>query len=59
VREQQQRGERDFELVQAGIRHRLHGGGPVLGLAFGAGIGRDSPAFQVSVAAQWSFGLGW
>jgi hypothetical protein len=58
VREQQERGERDFSLVQAGVRHRLSGGGPVLGLAVGAGLGRDSPAFQVSFAVQWSFGLG-
>ncbi|HZH46199.1 MAG TPA: hypothetical protein VEY31_06145 [Roseococcus sp.] len=45
--------------MQAGIRHRLLGAGSVLGFAFGAGIGRDSPAFQVSVAAQWAFGLRW
>jgi len=58
VREQQERGERDFSLVQAGIRHRLSAGGPVLGFAVGAGIGRDSPAFQLGLAVQWSFGLG-
>lgn len=57
VREQQERGERDFSLVQAGIRHRLERGGPVLGVALGAGIGRDSPAFQIGFAVQWSFGL--
>jgi hypothetical protein len=59
VREQQERGERNFQLVQAGIRHRLAAGGPVLGLALGAGLGRDSPAFQVGLAAQWSFGVAW
>lgn len=58
VREQQERGERDFSLVQAGIRHRLSRGGAVLGLAVGAGIGRDSPAFQLGFAVQWSFGVG-
>jgi hypothetical protein len=57
VREQQERGERDFQLVQAGIRHRLGADGPVLGLAVGAGLGRDSPAFQLGLAVQWSFGL--
>jgi hypothetical protein len=58
VHEQQQRGERDFSLVQAGVRHRLGGGGPVLGFAVGAGLNRDSPAVQVGFAVQWGFGLG-
>jgi hypothetical protein len=57
VREQQERDEQDFRLVQAGIRHRLSAVGPVLGFAVGAGLGRDSPAFQVAFAVQWSFGL--
>lgn len=57
VREQQERDEQDFRLVQAGIRHRLSTGGPVLGFAVGTGLGQDSPAFQLAFAAQWSFGL--
>jgi hypothetical protein len=57
VQEQQERDEQDFRLVQAGIRHRLSAVGPVLGFAVGAGLGRDSPAFQVAFAVQWSFGL--
>ncbi|WP_207537814.1 hypothetical protein [Sabulicella rubraurantiaca] len=60
AREQGERGERDYEIIQAGIRHRLSASGPVLGLAIGAGLNRDSPAFQVGLAAQWAFSLpGW
>ncbi|MCW8087918.1 hypothetical protein [Sabulicella glaciei] len=59
AREQGERGERDYEIIQAGIRHRLSGG-PVIGLSVGAGLNRDSPAFQVGLAAQWAFSLpGW
>ena len=56
VRRQQERGERDFSLVEVGLRQRFPGGGPILGLAAGFGTNRDSPAFRVSLAAQWSFG---
>jgi hypothetical protein len=56
IREQQERGERDSNLVQAGFRHRLGDSLPVLGVALGAGIGRDSPRWQVGVALQWTFG---
>jgi hypothetical protein len=56
AREQQERGQRDYELVQAGLRHQLPDGGPVLGFALGAGIGRDSPSFQLAFAVQWSLG---
>lgn len=58
VREQQERGERDYNLLQAGLRHRLPGGRSVIGLAAGAGLGRDSPAFQLAVAVQWSLASG-
>ena len=53
AREQQ---ERDFSLIQAGIRHRLTGSRAVVGLAAGAGIGRDSPSFQLAFAVQWDLG---
>jgi hypothetical protein len=58
AREQQERGEHDFSLIQAGIRHRLPDDRTVVGLAAGIGIGRDSPAFQLSFAVQWGLGLG-
>lgn len=56
ARRQQERHERDFSLVEVGLRYRLSGDGPVLGFAVGAGTTRDTPALQVSLAAQWSFG---
>jgi len=56
VRRQQERGERDFSLVEIGMRQRLSDGWPVLGLAAGFGTNRDSPRWRVSLAAQWSFG---
>ena len=58
AREQQERGERDFDLLQAGVRHRLPGGRTVVGLAAGAGLTRDSPRFQLAFAVQWAFGTG-
>lgn len=56
VRRQQERGERDFSLVEVGVRHRIAEGWPVLGFAVGAGTTRDTPSLQVSLAAQWWFG---
>ena len=59
LRQQQERGERDFDLIQAGVRHRLPGGGgAVVGLAAGVGLTRDSPRFQISFAVQWAIGAG-
>jgi hypothetical protein len=62
VREQQERGERNFQLVQAGIRHRLAAGGPVL-LAW---LARSRPQAQGLAASngsasrrQWSSGVAW
>jgi hypothetical protein len=57
--EQQERGDSDFSLVQAGLRHRLPGGRVVLGLAAGVGTNRDSPRFQVAFAVQWQLSEGW
>jgi hypothetical protein len=56
ARRQQERGERDFSLVEIGIRHRIAANWPVLGFAVGAGTTRDTPSLQVSLAAQWFFG---
>lgn len=56
AREQQERGQRDFSLVQVGVRHRLASGRTVLGLAGGFGTNRDSPRFELAFAVQWSFG---
>lgn len=58
AREQQERGDRDYSVVQAGIRHRLQSG-TVLGLAAGAGTTRDSPSFQIAFAVQWQLSEGW
>ena len=55
---QQERGDRDYSLIQAGFRHRLAGSGVVLGLAAGAGLNRDTPRFQIASAAQWALSQG-
>ncbi len=59
AREQQERGQRDFSLVQLGVRQRLPDGRTVLGLAFGVGTNRDSPRFEVAFAVQRAVSLGW
>jgi hypothetical protein len=56
IREQQERGERDSSLVQAGFRHRLPDNRTSLGVAIGAGLERDSPRLQIGVALQWTLG---
>lgn len=56
ARRRQERHERDFSLVEVGLRYRLSNDGPILGIGIGAGTTRDTPAVQVSLAAQWSFG---
>lgn len=58
AQEQQERGQGDYRLVQAGLRHRLAGSGTVLGLAFGTGLGRDSPRFQLAFAVGFSLATG-
>ena len=59
ARERQERGQRDFSLVQVGVRRRLPGGRAVVGLALGVGTNRDSPRFEVAFALQWLFsGIG-
>ena len=56
VRRQQERGERDFSLVEIGLRHRISEDAPIFGLALGFGTNRDTPRWRLSIAAQWSFG---
>lgn len=56
AREQQDLGDQDFSLVQAGVRHRLRKQQAILGLAAGFGLNRDSPQFQISTAVQWELG---
>lgn len=56
VREQQERGDPDYSLIQAGVRQRLLGWGTTFGLAFGVGTNRSSPRVQVAFAFQWNLG---
>lgn len=58
IREQQERGNRDYSLIQAGVRQRLPAWATTFGLALGVGTNRDSPRFQVAFALQWSLGGG-
>lgn len=58
AREQQEPGQNDFSLLQAGVRHRLPGGLAVVGFAAGVGFNRDSPRFALAFAVQWAFGGG-
>ena len=55
-RRQQDHGELDQTLVQAGLWHRLGGDGAILGLGAGFGIGRDSPSFVLAFTAKWTMG---
>jgi hypothetical protein len=59
AREQQERGQRDFSLIQIGLRQRLPGGRTVLGLAAGIGTNRESPRFELAFAVQRAISLGW
>jgi hypothetical protein len=56
LRNQQDRGEKDQNIVTAGLWHRMGGRGPILAAGAGAGIGDDSPSFLVFVSAKWLFG---
>lgn len=54
-RNQQDRGDQDQTLVQAGLWHRL-GSGPILGAGIGFGIGRDSPSLVLGATVKWVLG---
>lgn len=58
AREQQERGDKDYSLVQVGLRQRLPAWRTVFGLAAGLGTNRDSPRFQIAFALQWQLGGG-
>ncbi|MBY0330919.1 MAG: hypothetical protein K2X49_09625 [Acetobacteraceae bacterium] len=51
VRRQQERGERDANILEAGLRYQLDPR-TVLSAGVGAGIGRDSPAVRVVFGIQ-------
>jgi len=53
---QQDHGEKDQNIIAAGLWHRLGDTGPILGFGAGAGVGDDSPRFLVFASAKWVFG---
>ncbi|MCA4919910.1 MAG: hypothetical protein ING82_10815 [Roseomonas sp.] len=56
LRNQQDRGEQDQNIIAAGIWHRLGKAGPIMAAGAGAGIGDDSPRFLVFASLKWLFG---
>lgn len=56
ARAQQDRGERDLNMVAAGLWHRTGAGGALLGVSAAAGLGRDSPRMELGLALKWVFG---
>ena len=56
LRNQQDRGEKDLNLIAAGLWHRLGRSGPIMAAGVGAGIGDDSPSFLVFASFKWLFG---
>jgi hypothetical protein len=56
LRNQQDRGEQDQNILAAGIWHRLGRAGPIMAAGAGAGIGDDSPRFLVFASLKWLFG---
>jgi len=56
-RDQQERGERDLNLVLAGIRTRITPD-TTLGLVGGVGIGQDSPELHIGLGIERQFSLG-
>lgn len=56
AREQQEKGQPDYSLVQAGVRYRLRDQRAILGAAVGFGLNRNTPQFQVALAVQWELG---
>jgi hypothetical protein len=53
AREQQEKGQPDYSLVQVGMRRRLKDQRAILGAAVGFGLNRNTPQFQVALAVQW------
>jgi hypothetical protein len=53
---QQDRGERDQQVVLGGVWHRFSDRGPIVSIAVGAGLNDDSPRLQLGFAVKWLFG---
>jgi hypothetical protein len=56
LRNQQDRGEKDQNILAVGVWHRLGRAGPIMAAGAGAGIGDDSPSFLVFASLKWLFG---
>lgn len=56
LRNQQDRGEKDQNIIAAGLWHRLRPAGPIMAVGAGAGIGDDSPSFLVFASFKWLLG---
>lgn len=56
AREQQEKGQPDYSLVQVGVRHRLRDQRAIVGAAVGFGLNRNTPQFQAALAVQWELG---
>lgn len=56
LRNQQDRGEKDQNIIAAGLWHRLGPAGPIMAAGAGAGIGDDSPSFLLFASFKWLFG---
>jgi hypothetical protein len=55
LRESQERGEQDRNLIRLGFRHRLPDNRTSFGLLAGFGIGRDSPRFEIGLGVLHRF----
>jgi hypothetical protein len=53
---QQDRGERDQQMVLGGLWHRFSERGPIVSVSVGAGLNDDSPRLQLGFAVKWLFG---
>jgi hypothetical protein len=56
LRNQQDLGEKDQNIIAAGVWHRLAPAGPIMAAGAGAGIGDDSTSFLVFASFKWLFG---
>jgi hypothetical protein len=56
LRNQQDRGEKDRNIIAAGLWQRLGPAGPIMAAGAGVGIGEDSPRFLLFASFKWLFG---
>jgi hypothetical protein len=56
LRNQQDRGEQDQNIIAVGLWHRLGNAGPIMAAGAGVGIGDESPSFLVFASLKWLFG---